>query len=344
MARISTYTNASPVTLSDKFIGTEVAGTPVNVTKNFLISDLLALFQSNITLQNVLDAGNTATQSIILTGDITQTGNFSITGGALSLGGTVRDFNGALGTNGETLVCNASGQLVFGSGLTNQNLEQVLAIGNTATNDINLTGNIQLIGNIEQTGNIEITAGDIELIGNIEQTGDIILTGNIQQVGDQDITGDVEQTGGYLFSVGEFGFLTGSSIRLQAAVKDSTNTLGGDGQILVSNASGKLTWQSELLSSTTTVDAAGDPSANADVIFYSATSGSGTIYLDSTLNVAGKKVVLVRKSTTTAANIGANGGALINGVSTKPLPTILYSTTTCVSDGTDWYCSNGQAL
>jgi len=344
MARISTYTNASPVTLSDKFIGTEVAGTPVNVTKNFLISDLLALFQSNITLQNVLDAGNTATQSIILTGDITQTGNFSITGGALSLGGTVRDFNGALGTNGETLVCNASGQLVFGSGLTNQNLEQVLAIGNTATNDINLTGNIQLIGNIEQTGNIEITAGDIELIGNIEQTGDIILTGNIQQVGDQDITGDVEHTGGYLFSVGEFGFLTGSSIRLQAAVKDSTNTLGGDGQILVSNASGKLTWQSELLSSTTTVDAAGDPSANADVIFYSATSGSGTIYLDSTLNVAGKKVVLVRKSTTTAANIGANGGALINGVSTKPLPTILYSTTTCVSDGTDWYCSNGQAL
>ena len=331
MAKISTYTNASPVTLSDKFIGTEVAGTPVNVTKNFLISDLLALFQSNITLQNVLDAGNTATQSIILTGDITQTGNFSITGGALSLGGTVRDFNGALGTNGETLVCNASGQLVFGSGLTNQNLEQVLAIGNTATN------NIELTGNIEQTGNIELT-------GNIEQTGDIILTGNIQQVGDQDITGDVEHTGGYLFSVGEFGFLTGSSIRLQAAVKDSTNTLGGDGQILVSNASGKLTWQSELLSSTTTVDAAGDPSANADVIFYSATSGSGTIYLDSTLNVAGKKVVLVRKSTTTAANIGANGGALINGVSTKPLPTILYSTTTCVSDGTDWYCSNGQAL
>jgi len=331
MARISTYTNASPVTLSDKFIGTEVAGTPVNVTKNFLISDLLALFQSNITLQNVLDAGNTATQSIILTGDITQTGNFSITGGALSLGGTVRDFNGALGTNGETLVCNASGQLVFGSGLTNQNLEQVLAIGNTATN------NIELTGNIEQTGNIELT-------GNIEQTGDIILTGNLQQVGDQDITGDVEHTGGYLFSVGEFGFLTGSSIRLQAAVKDSTNTLGGDGQILVSNASGKLTWQSELLSSTTTVDAAGDPSANADVIFYSATSGSGTIYLDSTLNVAGKKVVLVRKSTTTAANIGANGGALINGVSTKPLPTILYSTTTCVSDGTDWYCSNGQAL
>lgn len=206
MARISTYTNASPVTLSDKFIGTEVAGTPVNVTKNFLISDLLALFQSNITLQNVLDAGNTATQSIILTGDITQTGNFSITGGALSLGGTVRDFNGALGNNGETLVCNASGQLVFGSGLTNQNLQQVLNIGNTATQDINLTG-------------------------------------SITQTGDQDITGDVTHIGNYLFETGQFTFDGNSSMYVQAAVKDSTNTLGGDGQILVSNASGKLTWQ-----------------------------------------------------------------------------------------------------
>ena len=344
MGKISTYTNASPVTLSDKFIGTEVAGTPVNVTKNFLISDLLALFQSNITLQNVLDAGNTATQSIILTGDITQTGNFSITGGALSLGGTVRDFNGALGTNGETLVCNASGQLVFGSGLTNQNLGQVLAVGNTATNDINLTGNlnqtgdIQIIGNIEQTGNIEITAGNIELIGDIEQTG------NITQIGDQDITGDVTHIGNYLFENGQFTFDANSSIYVQAAIKDSTNTLGGNGQILVSDVLGKVTWQSELLASTTTVDAAGDPSANADVIFYVATSGSGTIYLDSTLNVAGKKVVLVRKSTTTAANIGANGGALINGVATKALPTALYSVTTCISDGTDWYCNDGIPL
>ena len=121
MPKISTYANSSPVLLTDKVIGTNVSGTPTNVTKNFLISDLLTLFQSNITLQNVLDAGNTATQSITLTGAITQTGDFGITGnltqsgGALTLGGTVKDFNGALGNNGETLVCNASGQLVLGS-------------------------------------------------------------------------------------------------------------------------------------------------------------------------------------------------------------------------------------
>ena len=45
MARISTYDNANPVSLSDKVIGTNVTGSPANATKNFLISDLLALFQ-----------------------------------------------------------------------------------------------------------------------------------------------------------------------------------------------------------------------------------------------------------------------------------------------------------
>jgi hypothetical protein len=217
MGRISTYTNASPVTLSDKFIGTEVAGTPTNVTKNFLVSDLLTLFQSNITLQNVLDAGNTATQSIILTGDITQVGAYNYSGGEFSigatgvmaLGGTVKDFNGALGVNGETLVCNASGQLVFGSGLTNQNLQQVLDIGNTATQDIGLTGNLTLIG-------------------------------------DPDITGDLTHSGNYLFETGQFTFNGTSSVLLQGAIKDSANTVGGNGQILVSNASGQVTWQNDV--------------------------------------------------------------------------------------------------
>jgi len=273
MARISTYANSSPVLLTDKMIGTNVTGTPNNVTKNFLVSDLLTLFQSNITLQNVLDAGNTATQSIVLTGAITQTGDFGITGnltqsgGALTLGGTVKDFNGALGNNGETLVCNASGQLVFGSGLTNQNLDQVLAIGNTATNDINLTGNLNLTGNIVETGNIGLTGnltqtGDIGLTGNITQTGgnytltgNIGLTGDMTQTGNLNLTGAMTHAGNYLYSAGQFtmaatgsmvlgGALTcNSSISLTGTVKDYNDTLGANRQILVSDASGQVTWQ-----------------------------------------------------------------------------------------------------
>ena len=224
MAKISTYDNASPVALSDKIIGTSVGATPTNATKNFLISDLLALFESEITLQDVLNAGNTATQDIILTGNITQSG------GALSLGGTVRDFNGDLGANGETLVCNASGQLVFGSGLTNQNLDQVLAVGNTATNNIVLTGDFTQTGTITQTGGSINLTGNITHVGNaIQSSGDYTLTGDFTQTGNYEVTGDITHSGGSLI-------LTGT-------VKDSTNTLGSDGEALVSNASGEVVWQ-----------------------------------------------------------------------------------------------------
>lgn len=305
MAKISTYTNASPVTLSDKFIGTEVAGTPVNVTKNFLISDLLALFQSNITLQNVLDAGNTATQSIILTGDITQTGNFSITGGALSLGGTVRDFNGALGTNGETLVCNASGQLVFGSGLTNQNLQQVLNIGNTATQDINLTG-------------------------------------SITQTGDQDITGDVTHIGNYLFENGQFSFNGNSSMLLEGAIKDSTNTLGGDGQILVSNASGKLTWQDSVPTTvrTSTATTTNIILADKNGVVITNTSTSTDVRIPTNAGAAfaiGTKITIIQEGSGTVTVVGTLGVTLQSAQGHDRL-SHQYSVATVVKTAIDtWY-------
>jgi len=133
MPKISTYANSSPVLLTDKMIGTNVSGTPENVTKNFLVSDLLSLFQSNITLQNVLDAGNTATQNIVLTGDITHVGGYNFSGGqftmgatgtmvlggaltcnsSISLTGTVKDYNDTLGVNRQILVSDASGQVTW---------------------------------------------------------------------------------------------------------------------------------------------------------------------------------------------------------------------------------------
>ncbi len=68
--KISTYNNASPVTLSDRLIGTSAGATPANATKNFLVSDLSDLIESNVTktLQQVLDAGNTATKDVTITG------------------------------------------------------------------------------------------------------------------------------------------------------------------------------------------------------------------------------------------------------------------------------------
>lgn len=68
MSKISTYANSSPVLLTDKLLGTNTAGTITNATKNFLVSDLQTLIQGNTNLQAVLDAGNTATKDVTLTG------------------------------------------------------------------------------------------------------------------------------------------------------------------------------------------------------------------------------------------------------------------------------------
>jgi len=92
MAKISNttvYPNQSPVELSDYLIGTDAA---TLATKTFTIQDIADVIDGQVTLQEVLDAGNSATQNILLTGNIvltgdltgngniTRTGNITLTG------------------------------------------------------------------------------------------------------------------------------------------------------------------------------------------------------------------------------------------------------------------------
>lgn len=70
MPKISSYTTVKPVA-GDLVIGTNVAGTPTDVTKNFLVEDIAAVASG---LEQVLGAGNTATNNINLTGTITASG------------------------------------------------------------------------------------------------------------------------------------------------------------------------------------------------------------------------------------------------------------------------------
>jgi len=91
MSKISTYNNASPVALSDKLIGTSTRTIPANATKNFLVSDLLALFEGNVTLEDALLAGNTSTTAMIL-------------GGSLRINSGLLDASGGLGTSGQSLL------------------------------------------------------------------------------------------------------------------------------------------------------------------------------------------------------------------------------------------------
>lgn len=74
MAKIQTYPLDSTPSFSDMLIGTDVNGPILNATKNFSLQKLYDLFATvpiTGTLQTVLNAGNTATQNIFLSGNIT---------------------------------------------------------------------------------------------------------------------------------------------------------------------------------------------------------------------------------------------------------------------------------
>jgi hypothetical protein len=135
MSKISNtaaYPNATPL-IGDYVIGTVASSLE---TKTFTIGDIIGLVSDN-TLSEVLAAGNTATNDITLTGNITCTSIIPT---------DIQDGGGNTGTAGQALVKSLSNALEWVD--INVDLESVLAAGNTATNDINLTGGINLTGDI----------------------------------------------------------------------------------------------------------------------------------------------------------------------------------------------------
>ena len=145
MGKISLYSNASPVALTDKVIGTSVGGSPADATKNFLISDLVALFQSNLSFVSsvALSGGTTG---------LTVSGSPITDSGTMTLGGTLGIANGGTGATtkqaaidaltavssaneGDILTKDSSGNAVFqspSSGLFAQ-LSQSAPVTNTTT-------------------------------------------------------------------------------------------------------------------------------------------------------------------------------------------------------------------
>ena len=166
MARISTYTVVSPVENRDMVIGTDVNDS--NITKNFRVEDIAALAGPGgyVTLAHVLAAGNTATNDIILTGNISTTGNISLTG-TLSA-------NGGVGTAGQVLSSQGPGlpaQWIDHSTL-GPNLSEVLAVGNTATNNIILNGNIT-----QNTGDHLLSVGNMTVLTGYLSLGGVLKDG-----------------------------------------------------------------------------------------------------------------------------------------------------------------------
>lgn len=118
-----------------------------------------------------------------------------------------------------------------------------------------------------------------------------------------------------------------------------TTELDVDGDV---NISGSLTVGSQVIGSTTTVNSFTNPNVNANTIFYNAAPAGGTISLMPQLNVTGNRVELIRSSGTGNPILSATGVApnIINNATTMTLPTTPFSRTTCIYNGTQWFCTN----
>ena len=124
MSKISSYGIVSPPVAGDLVIGTNTIDS--NKTKNFRVEDIAAL-AATPTLSEVLSAGNTASNNISLIGSLTITGassfngnntfgpngtsdfNHSVAFDAITLGSTVQDGAGSVGTAGQVLSSTATG-------------------------------------------------------------------------------------------------------------------------------------------------------------------------------------------------------------------------------------------
>jgi len=147
MAKISNtsaYPNITPQA-SDYLVLTDTSDS--NATKTVTVQALADFISvGNVTLQEVLDAGNTATENINLTGNYNGTGNITLTG------------TGNLTMSGDLTVSGSTN--LIGS-----------AVGTTSFN-----GDVQLLGNLGQNLNF-LSPANIALGGNEGNNGDVLTSG-----------------------------------------------------------------------------------------------------------------------------------------------------------------------
>jgi len=215
MAIIYSYPAITDPQLSDLLLVTDVSSSdPKNQTKTMTLQQVADLVDDEVTLQEVLDAGNTATQNIILTGDITASnitttstlsigGTSSFTGSAvfnnrvqvlgteliLNSPTTTLQFQGDAGTSKQVMVSNGPGitpswvdpeTLPAGNVEFEVNLTEAVVVGDP----LHIVSNIAGVINVEkaQAGNVAKmpAAGIAKSAGNINDTISMIEVGTLE--------------------------------------------------------------------------------------------------------------------------------------------------------------------
>jgi hypothetical protein len=252
-------------------------------------------------LQAVLNAGNTATQSITLVGNITST---------RIIPGNIQDDTTGIGTTGQFLSKTALGiRWVNAPTSTTPGLGDVLSVGNTAINNINLTGNVTATSFIKTGGtNLQYlmadgsvtTGGGIQTLQQVTDAGNTttnsiivagITSGNLYSDGYNFGISDNYDTNYNLFYTPYVGLQitdTINSIYLYQDASIGFQTATGFGNLRSDLVTGSWSWQLPdasgtiaLTSDIGTWGALNYPTWTAGTPFVKMT-GVGTFALDST--------------------------------------------------------------
>ena len=300
---LSVYPLTTP-TADDFIVGTDTSND--NRTVSFKISDLAAAggLQG---LQSVLDTGNTATQNIDLTGNITVVGTVYPT--TITAAGTA-------GTAGQILSSTGTG-IQWINAPADQDLQSVLTVGNTTTLDIITSGNITSTGNITMNG----TAQTLALSNGTDMTlavnSDITTSGNINLSG--------------ATSVLNFG--------ATAAINDYSGATGTAGQILTVNGAGTgIEWSTGIptqsMPTLQQVLTAGNTAVGVGINL----TATSPLTLDATSNIvsagdntfSGTNTFSANGTLVTTAGVVLSG-SLFDGAGTGTVGQVLTSTSTGVS-------------
>jgi hypothetical protein len=305
MAKIENTTVYPTVTPAseDLLIGTDVSDN--NKTVTFLVSSVSGAGGVAQGLQSVLDTGNTATQNISLTGNITVVGTITPT--------TLTASNG-VGAAGQILSSTGTGlQWIASPSVSIGTLEQVLTAGNSTTLDINSTGSINMSG----------AAKVLALSGGTDMT---------LAVGSTLTTSDAINLGTTL----NFGATT--------TLNDYSGATGSAGQILTINAAGTgVEWGTLPTASIPTLQqvlTAGNTATGVGISFV----GASAITFDSTANItsagtnlwSGNNTFSATGTTTSTAGIALTG-TLYDGASIGTAGQVLTST----GSGVAWASTAG---
>ena len=249
------------------------------------------------TWQQVLNAGNTANNiGVVMTGN----GDFSTSStntmtlasantysgtntfnSTVEINGTLEDAAGNFGTAGQILAVNSAGtgvEWVNAASATAPTLQIVLDNGNTAVQDINLTGDIDLTGSLYFQAASTINAG-----GSIGVNGQVLTStgGGVQwsNISLSPTLNDVLTNGN---TSAQSIVLTGSSTitvptLIPTYIQDDSGSTGSSGQVLSINSGGLLEWTAVSGSSVTSVTAVAGATSTGNALTISPTTGLVTV-------------------------------------------------------------------